>query len=142
MQSYILTVSTADGLPQSSREVEMRGEEAPPAPADEVQAPKNAGTGEESPLGTFEKFLSVWVLLAIVAGVLLGTALPAFAALLVRLTVFEINLPIAFLMLVMIAPMMFQLEFSALLNVRRYPTGLVRTLPDQSSARAPAHMLH
>lgn len=82
-------------------------------------------------LGRFERYLSVWVALCMAAGVLLGKALPwAVAGL--RSIEFgkgsQINLPIAVLIWLMITPMMMKVDFSAVRNVGRKPTGLLVTL--------------
>lgn len=84
-----------------------------------------------SGLGRFERYLSAWVALCMVAGVLLGKAFPpAISAL--RSVEFgkgsQINLPIAVLIWLMITPMMMKVDFGAIRNVGRKPTGLFVTL--------------
>lgn len=84
-----------------------------------------------SGLGRFERYLSIWVALCMVAGVLLGKAFPpAISAL--RSVEFgkgsQINLPIAVLIWLMITPMMMKVDFGAIRNVGRKPTGLFVTL--------------
>ena len=82
-------------------------------------------------LGTFERYLSVWVALCMVAGVGLGKLLPAGVAAL-RAIEFgkgsQINAPIAVLIWLMITPMMMKVDFSSVKNVGRRPAGLLVTL--------------
>ena len=85
----------------------------------------------ETGLGTFERYLSLWVALCMVAGVLIGKLLPTFVAAL-RDTEFgegsQINAPIAVLIWMMITPMMMKVDFSAVKNVGKRPAGLAVTL--------------
>jgi len=82
-------------------------------------------------LGTFERYLSAWVALCMVAGVGLGKVFPGVAAG-VRAIQFgagsQINAPIAVLIWLMITPMMMKVDFSSVRNVGRRPTGLLVTL--------------
>ena len=82
-------------------------------------------------LNPFERFLSVWVLLCMAGGVLLGTAAPALMQSLRTLEFgaeSQINVPIALLIWLMITPMMMKVDFGAIRNVGRRPTGLFVTL--------------
>jgi ACR3 family arsenite transporter len=79
-------------------------------------------------LNAFERYLSAWVALCIVAGVALGTAAPALVHALSRLEVRHVNLPIAVLIWLMIYPMMLRIDFAALRGVGRRPTGLLIVL--------------
>ncbi len=79
----------------------------------------------------FERFLSLWVLLCMVAGVLLGKLLPDLTAALSRMEFgqgSQVNVPIAILIWLMIFPMMLKIEFRALAGVARRPKGLAITL--------------
>ncbi|MEQ5802560.1 ACR3 family arsenite efflux transporter [Halomonas sp. H10-9-1] len=78
-------------------------------------------------MGLFERFLSVWVALAIVAGVLLGQFAPALPATLSRFEYAQVSIPVAILIWAMIFPMMAQIDFTAILGVRRQPRGLIIT---------------
>jgi ACR3 family arsenite transporter len=82
-------------------------------------------------LGTFERYLSVWVALCMAAGVGLGKLLPGAVAG-VRGIEFgagsQINAPIAVLIWLMITPMMMKVDFSSVKNVGRRPAGLLVTL--------------
>ncbi|SMF25913.1 ACR3 family arsenite efflux transporter [Pseudobacteriovorax antillogorgiicola] len=79
-------------------------------------------------MGIFERFLSVWVALAMAAGVVLGLVAPEVAALLSDLQVANVNMLVALLIWVMIYPMMIQIEFSSLKDIGKRPKGLCLTL--------------
>jgi arsenite transporter len=89
--------------------------------------PAQAGGG----LGTFERYLSLWVVLCMAAGIGLGKLLPAAVAS-IRGVEFakgsQINAPIAVLIWLMITPMMMKVDFSSVRNVGRRPAGLLVTL--------------
>lgn len=82
-------------------------------------------------LGTFERYLSVWVALCMVAGMGLGKLLPGAVAGLRGIEFgkgSQINAPIAVLIWLMITPMMMKVDFSSVKNVGRRPAGLLVTL--------------
>ena len=79
-------------------------------------------------MGVFERYLSVWVGLSIVLGVLLGNALPSLFAAIATLEFAHVNLVIALLIWLMIYPMMVQVDFSSIKDVGKKPKGLVLTL--------------
>ncbi|MBX3463295.1 MAG: ACR3 family arsenite efflux transporter [Planctomycetes bacterium] len=79
-------------------------------------------------MGLFERFLSLWVALAIAAGVLLGRAAPGFVAATADLELARINLLVAVLIWVMIYPMMLAIEPRCMAAVGRRPKGLLLTL--------------
>jgi arsenite transporter len=78
-------------------------------------------------MGFFERYLSVWVALCIIAGVALGQFLPAVPETLARWEYASVSIPVAILIWAMIYPMMVQIDFSAILGVRREPKGLAVT---------------
>lgn len=78
-------------------------------------------------MGLFERFLTVWVALAIIAGVLLGQFAPAIPETLAQFEVAQVSIPVAVLIWAMIFPMMAQIDFAAVLGVRKQPKGLVIT---------------
>ncbi|MGM0569999.1 ACR3 family arsenite efflux transporter [Marinobacter sp.] len=82
-------------------------------------------TGEG--MGLFGRYLSVWVALAIVAGVALGQLAPAVPETLSRFEYAQVSIPIAILIWAMIFPMMAQIDFSAVVGVRKEPKGLAIT---------------
>jgi len=82
-------------------------------------------------LNTFERYLSLWVGLCMIVGVVLGKAAPALMVGLRGLEVGEgshINVPIAILIWLMITPMMMKVDFGAIRDVGRRPRGLFVTL--------------
>ena len=82
-------------------------------------------------LNVFERYLTLWVALCMLAGVLLGKLLPGLVGVLRGLEFgknSQINLPIAVLIWLMIYPMMVKIDFTSILGVRRRPKGLLVTL--------------
>jgi len=79
-------------------------------------------------MGIFERYLSIWVALAIAVGVLLGLWIaPAFSAV-AKIEFAHVNLVVAVLIWVMIYPMMIQVDWSSIRRVGQNPKGLVLTL--------------
>lgn len=78
-------------------------------------------------MGTFERFLSLWVALAILVGVIFGSIYPAFFAMFSEWELAHVNLPVAVLIWVMIYPMMIQIDFSSIRAIGRKPKGLMLT---------------
>jgi ACR3 family arsenite transporter len=81
-------------------------------------------------MGLFERYLTVWVALAIVAGVILGLSIPAVFQVIAGLEFANVNLIVAVLIWVMIFPMMVQIDWSAVKDVGKKPAGLFLTLHD------------
>ncbi len=79
-------------------------------------------------MGLFERYLSVWVGLSILVGVLLGNLLPSAFTLVASLEVAQVNLVVALLIWVMIYPMMVQVDFSSIKDVSKRPKGIILTL--------------
>ena len=79
-------------------------------------------------MGLFERFLTVWVALGIVAGVLLGLAVPGVFQAIAGLEIAHVNLVVAVFIWIMIYPMMIQIDWSAVKDVGKRPRGLVLTL--------------
>jgi len=79
-------------------------------------------------MGLFERFLSVWVGLAIVLGVLLGLAMPQAFQSIASFEYAHVNLVVAVLIWVMIYPMMIQIDWHAIKDIRKKPHGLILTL--------------
>ena len=78
-------------------------------------------------ISLFQKYLSVWVLLCIAAGIALGHFLPVLPQALARLEYAHVSLPVAFLIWVMIYPMMLKVDFQSVKNVGKHPRGLIIT---------------
>ncbi len=79
-------------------------------------------------MGLFERYLSVWVLLSILAGILLGTQFTSIFAVIAGIEFAHVNLVVAVLIWLMIYPMMIQVDFSAIKNIGQKPKGLIMTL--------------
>ncbi|MBY6063694.1 ACR3 family arsenite efflux transporter [Pseudidiomarina sediminum] len=79
-------------------------------------------------MGLFERYLSVWVGLAIVIGIVLGTLVPEVFAAIASIEYAHVNIVIAVLIWLMIYPMMVQIDFTSLKDVGKKPKGLVLTL--------------
>ena len=82
----------------------------------------------EKRLDFFERYLSIWVGLCIVIGIILGKLFPTVMNVLSQMEVSHVNLPIAILIWLMIYPMMLKIDFSAILKVGEKPKGLFITL--------------
>ncbi|MCD6681291.1 MAG: ACR3 family arsenite efflux transporter [Burkholderiaceae bacterium] len=79
-------------------------------------------------MGVFERYLTVWVALGILAGVGLGLVAPGLFEFVASLEWAHVNLAVAAFIWVMIYPMMIQIDFAAVKDVGRRPRGLVLTL--------------
>ena len=81
-----------------------------------------------SPMGLFERYLSLWVALCIAAGVGLGVVLPGFFSAIAEMEYASVNLVVAVFIWVMIYPMMVNVDFASLKDVGKKPKGLCITL--------------
>ncbi|MBW8079452.1 MAG: ACR3 family arsenite efflux transporter [Gallionella sp.] len=79
-------------------------------------------------MNLFERYLTVWVFLCIILGVLLGQWLPAVFHALAALEIAKVNLPVGVLVWVMIIPMLLRIDFGALHQVRQHLRGIGVTL--------------
>lgn len=79
-------------------------------------------------MGLFERFLTVWVGLAIAAGVLLGLLMPDVFEAIALIEFAHVNLVVAVLIWIMIYPMMIQIDWSAVKDIHKKPQGLMLTL--------------
>ncbi len=84
---------------------------------------KNKDTG----LSFFERYLSVWVLLCMAAGILVGVYLPVIPRFLSKFEYAHVSIPIAILIWLMIYPMMIKVDFKSVKNIRKNPKGLFVT---------------
>lgn len=80
-----------------------------------------------SGIGFFEKYLTVWVILCMFAGVLIGKFLPGIPAFLGRFEYANVSIPMAILIWLMIYPMMLKVDFQSIRNVGKNPKGLFVT---------------
>jgi ACR3 family arsenite transporter len=90
----------------------------------EVAAKNAAG----APMSVFERWLTLWVALCIVAGVALGQVFPAPFQALGRMEVAQVNLPVGLLIWIMIIPMLMKIDFAALHQVKAHWRGIGVTL--------------
>lgn len=82
---------------------------------------------ETSGISFFEKYLTLWVILCMAAGILIGKFLPGIPAFLNRFEYARVSIPIAILIWLMIYPMMMKVDFASIKNVGRNPKGLYVT---------------
>lgn len=78
-------------------------------------------------IGFFEKYLTIWVVLCMVAGVFIGKLVPAIPEFLGKLQYANVSIPIAILIWLMIYPMMLKVDFQSIKNVGKNPKGLFLT---------------
>ena len=81
-----------------------------------------------SPIGFFERYLSVWVALCIVVGISLGSLLPGIFQTLAGVEYGSVNFIVAVLIWLMVYPMMVSVDFSSLKRIHERPKGLIITL--------------
>ncbi|MBE0624986.1 MAG: ACR3 family arsenite efflux transporter [Burkholderiales bacterium] len=81
-----------------------------------------------APMSVFERYLTLWVFLCILAGIVFGQALPDLFHALGRMEVARVNLPVGLLIWVMIIPMLVKVDFGALHEVRQHVRGIGVTL--------------
>ena len=79
-------------------------------------------------MSVFERYLTVWVFLCIVAGIALGQVLPGVFQAIGRMEVAQVNLPVGLLIWVMVIPMLVKVDFGALGQVRQHMKGIGVTL--------------
>ena len=79
-------------------------------------------------MSIFERYLSLWVVLCIVAGIALGKTMPEVAHFVGSLEVAHVNLPVGLLIWVMIIPMLMKIDFSTISQVRNQKAGIGITL--------------
>jgi len=79
-------------------------------------------------MSVFERYLSVWVLLCIVAGIALGQFAPSVFHAIGRMEIAQVNLPVGLLIWVMIIPMLLKVDFGALGQVKQHWRGIGVTL--------------
>lgn len=93
-----------------------------------VQCEVAARSSAVAPMSVFERFLSVWVFLCIVAGIAAGQLAPGVFQAIGRMEVAQVNLPVGLLIWVMIIPMLVKVDFAALHEVKQHGRGIAVTL--------------
>ncbi|MEM1484867.1 ACR3 family arsenite efflux transporter [Oscillospiraceae bacterium PP1C4] len=82
---------------------------------------------KNSGIGFFERYLTIWVALCMVVGVLIGKFIPSLPAFLGQFEYANVSIPIAILIWLMIYPMMLKVDFQSIKNVSKNPKGLFVT---------------
>ncbi|ERK30427.1 ACR3 family arsenite efflux transporter [Clostridium intestinale] len=82
---------------------------------------------ENKGLGVFERYLTIWVALCIVVGILIGQFLPVIPNTLNKFEYYNVSIPTAILIWIMIYPMMLKIDFSSIVNATKKPKGLIIT---------------
>ncbi|MBB6713414.1 ACR3 family arsenite efflux transporter [Clostridium gasigenes] len=82
---------------------------------------------KEKGLGIFEKYLTLWVGACIVVGILLGQVLPIIPKTLTKFEYYNVSIPVAILIWLMIYPMMLKIDFTSIVNATKKPKGLIVT---------------
>ena len=93
-----------------------------------VQCEVTAARAAGAPMSVFERYLTLWVALSILAGIGLGRLAPGTFVKLAALELAQVNLPVALLIWVMIIPMLAKVDFSALHRLRQHVRGIGVTL--------------
>ena len=78
-------------------------------------------------IGFFEKYLSIWVVGCMIAGIVIGEFFPAFPKFLAKFEYAQVSIPIAILIWLMIYPMMLKVDFQSIRDVGKNPKGLFIT---------------
>ncbi|MDQ1271720.1 MAG: arsenite transporter, partial [Planctomycetota bacterium] len=97
----------------------------------ELEKPKYEREAKEIPekkLSVFEKYLTLWVLLCIGAGIVLGKAAPEVAVKLDSLAVYEVSIPIAICLFFMMYPIMVKIDFAEVIKAGKTPKPVILTL--------------
>ena len=87
-----------------------------------------AAAGKAPSMGIFERFLTLWVALCIIAGIALGQTVPGVFHALGAATVAQVNLPVAVLVWLMIVPMLLKIDLAALGQVKDHWRGIATTV--------------
>jgi len=93
-----------------------------------VQCEVTGKRAAAAPMSVFERYLTVWVFLCIVAGIAFGQMAPALFQAIGRMEVAQVNLPVGVLIWVMIIPMLMKVDFGALHEIRGHMRGIGVTL--------------
>ena len=93
-----------------------------------VQCQTAGRLAADAPMSVFERYLTVWVLLCIIAGIALGQLMPGVFHAIAAMEIARVNLPVGLLIWVMIIPMLVKVDFGALHEVRQHVRGIGVTL--------------
>jgi ACR3 family arsenite transporter len=87
-----------------------------------------ARAASPAPMSVFERYLTLWVFLCIVAGIVLGQLLPGPVQSIGRMEIAKVNLPVGILIWIMIIPMLLKVDFGSLSQVKQHWRGIGVTL--------------
>ncbi|WP_242972918.1 ACR3 family arsenite efflux transporter [Anaeromicrobium sediminis] len=87
---------------------------------------KNKRRAKEA-LGFFGNYLTIWVTLCIIAGIMIGQLFPQFPKILSKFEYAQVSIPVAILIWLMIYPMMLKIDFSSIVEATKKPKGLTIT---------------
>jgi ACR3 family arsenite transporter len=93
-----------------------------------AQCEVTAKQAADVPMSVFERYLTVWVFLCIVAGIALGQLMPGLFQAIGRMELARVNLPVGLLIWIMIIPMLVKVDFGALHEMRQHAKGIGVTL--------------
>jgi len=93
-----------------------------------AQCEVTAKRAAHAPLNFFERYLTAWVALCIVVGIVLGQGLPALFKSIAAMEIAKVNLPVGLLIWVMIIPMLLKIDFGALHQIKGHAKGIGVTL--------------
>lgn len=82
---------------------------------------------KEKGLGGFEKYLTLWVAICIIIGIAIGRFLPIIPDTLNKFEYYNVSIPVAILIWLMIYPMMLKIDFTSIINASKKPKGLLLT---------------
>lgn len=82
---------------------------------------------KSSGLGIFEKYLTLWVAICIIVGVLIGKFIPSIPSTLSKFEYNSVSIPVAILIWLMIYPMMLKIDFSSVVSAVKKPKGVILT---------------
>ena len=88
----------------------------------------NAEISKAPVMGVFERYLTLWVVLCIISGIILGQAMPSVFHAIGATTIAEVNLPVAVLVWLMIIPMLLKIDLAALGQVKEHWRGIATTV--------------
>ena len=83
---------------------------------------------KEKGLNVFEKYLTLWVVLCIGVGILLGKLAPSFAVKLDAMSVYQVSVPIAICLFFMMYPIMVKIDFGEVVRAAKTPKPVAMTL--------------
>ena len=93
-----------------------------------AQCEVTAKRAATAPMSVFERYLTLWVFLCIVAGIGLGQFMPAFFQAVGHMEIAQVNIPVGVLIWIMIIPMLMKIDFGALHEIRGHVRGIGVTL--------------